>query len=136
MKKNNLLLKRKSILVSRKGIFLSLILFMQVFALNSLAQNYQHQLVTRSNKVYGSSDTVKRWLDWNILFNENASDLEKSNYINELETKIDQHISHYNSTTGRHFKVDYHVVHCPCDPRLTNLNATKSTRRQWQYYTS
>ncbi len=126
MKKNNPLLKRKSNRISRKGIFLSMILFLQVFALKSQAQDYQHQLITRSRKAYGNSDTVKRWMSWNILFHESASDLDKDNYINELETKIDQHISHYNSTTGRNFKVDYHVVHCPCDPRLTNLNATQS----------
>jgi Subtilase family len=127
MKKNNPLLKRKSNRISSKGIFLSLILFLQVFTLNSLAQNnYQEQLITRSRNAYGKSDTVKRWLSWNILFQENASDQDKDRFINDLETKIDKHISHYNSSTGRHFKVDYHVVHCPCDPRLTNLNATQS----------
>jgi hypothetical protein len=52
--------------------------------------------------------------------------IRKNSYINKLETDIDQRISVYNSSTGNHFKVDYHVVHCPCDPRLTNLNATKS----------
>ena len=41
MKKNNPLLKRKSSRISRTGIFLSLILFLQAFALNSTAQNYQ-----------------------------------------------------------------------------------------------
>jgi Subtilase family len=126
MKKSNLLLKRKSCRVSHTGIFLSLILFLQVFVLTSVAQSTQQLLTARSRKTYYNSDTVKRWLDWNILFNERASDIDKDRYIHDLETQIDQTISTYNSSTGNHFKVDYHVVHCPCDPRLTNLNATKS----------
>ena len=124
MKKGNPLLKRKSSRIYRTVIFLSLILFLQAIALCSMAQNYQQQLIGRSRHVHYGSDTVKRWLDWNILFHENASDAEKDNFINDLKTKIDQKISAYNSSTGNHFKVDYHVVHCPCDLRLTNLNAT------------
>ena len=50
----------------------------------------------------------------------------KTDYINDLKTCIDQKISDYNRSSGNHFKVDYHVVHCPCDPRLTNLNATQA----------
>ena len=128
MKKNHSHTKRKSGRLSHIGIFLSLMLILQVFTLeNSLAQNYQQRLSDRSRQVHNNSDTVKRWLSWNILFHENASDEDKNNFIIELETKINHHISAYNNNTGRNFKVDYHVIHCPCDPRLSNINATKST---------
>jgi hypothetical protein len=126
MKISNPLLKRKSSRISRTGIFLSLILFLQVFALNSMAQNYQEQLTERSRKAYYNSDTVTRWLDWNILFHENASDQDKVRFIDTLKAEIDQTISAYNSSTGKNFMVNYNVVHCPCDPRLTNLNATQA----------
>src|SRR5450432_321193 len=126
MKKSNPLLKRKSGRVSRIGIFLSLILFLQVFALNSMAQNYQQRLTERSRKAYYNSDTVKKWLNWNILFNEKASDQYKNTFINDLEISIDKNIAVYNSSTGKHFRVDYHVVYCPCDSLLTNLNATRA----------
>jgi hypothetical protein len=80
MKKINPLLKRKSSRIHSKGIFLSLILFSQVSASTSMAQNYQQQLTARSRHAYYNSDTVKRWLDWNILFNERATDQEKQLY--------------------------------------------------------
>jgi Subtilase family len=124
MKKNSPLLKRKSSRISRTGILLSLILFLQFIALNSIAQNYQEKLIKRSQYVYDSSDHVERWLNWNILFNERSNDADNSRYIDELKAEIDRYISAYNISTGRNFKVDYHVVHCPCDPLLTNLSAT------------
>src|SRR5450432_425394 len=114
MKKSNPLLKRKSSRIFRAGIFLSLILFLQVFVLNSMAQNYQQRLTERSRKAYYNSDTVKKWLDWNILFNEKASAQDKNTFINNLETSIDKKIAVYNSSTRKHFRVDYHVVYCPC----------------------
>ncbi len=128
MKKNNPLLKRTSSRIYDTGICLSLILFLQTLVLTSTAQtqNYQQTLIKRSRNAYDYSDTVKRWLDWNILFPKNATDQDKDNYINKLETDINQYISTDNSHTGNNFSVDYHVVYCPCDSLLTNLNATKA----------
>ncbi|HMC86953.1 MAG TPA: hypothetical protein VKI61_15605, partial [Chitinophagaceae bacterium] len=91
-----------------------------------MAQNYQQRLTERSRKAYYNSDTVKKWLDWNILFNEKASAQDKNTFINNLETSIDKKIAVYNSSTRKHFRVDYHVVYCPCDSLLTNLNATRA----------
>jgi hypothetical protein len=126
MKKCNPLLKQTPGRIYNKGIFFSLIIFLQAFVLTTTAQSYQQKLKTRSDIIYNYSDTLKRWMSWNILFNENATESDKDNYINELETNIDKHIALYNSSTGLSFKLDYHVVHCPCDPRLTNLNATRA----------
>ena len=124
MKKNNPLLKRKPGRIFRSWIFVFLTLFLQAFVLTSEAQNYQGTLTKRSRDAYAYSDTAQRWLDWNILFPENANDLEKITIMNKLMALIDQKISDYNRISGNNFKVDTHTVHCPCDPRLTNLNAT------------
>jgi Subtilase family len=124
MKKNNLLLKRKPGRIFRTWIFIFLILFLQAFVLTSEAQNYQQTFTKRSRDAYAYSDTVQSWLDWNILFHKNANDKVKNNYIKKLETYINQQIAIYNSSSGKQFKVDYHVVYCPCDSLLTNLNAT------------
>jgi hypothetical protein len=125
MKNKNPLLKRKPSRISCTGIFFSLILFLQAFVLTSTAQNYQQTLTKRSRDAYAYSDTVQRWLDWNILFPKNTTDKNKATRINELKTNIDKYISAYNSSSGKNFGVNYNVVYCPCDSLLTNLNATR-----------
>ncbi|HLA57136.1 MAG TPA: S8/S53 family peptidase, partial [Puia sp.] len=126
MKKNNQLPERTSNRISRKGIFFSMILFLQAFIFTSTAQTltFQEIITKRSRDAYAYSDTAKRWLDWNILFHQNASDQDKEKCINYLKAKIEASISAHNSRTGENFHVDYHVVYCPCDSSLTNLNAT------------
>ena len=72
------------------------------------------------------SDTVTRWTDWNILFHEGATTSDINTLLSDLKTYIDKYIDSCNIANPGipPFKVDSHMVHCPCDARLYNMNTT------------
>jgi hypothetical protein len=124
MKKNNHRCAGRPVWIFRMGILSILILFLQAFNSRAIAQYVDPG--KRSDSVHNHSDTVTRWSDWNILFHEGATADQIDKLLTELKSYIEKYIDSCNIANPGipPLKVDTHLVHCPCDPRLYNLNTT------------
>jgi hypothetical protein len=126
MKKNNHQLAGEFNRISRMGIILTLILFLQAFGSPAIAQYVDPGV--RSRYVHSHSDSTHKWFtNWNILFHAGATSTEIDDVLRGLKNYIEKYIAQFNAAhPGNHFQVDSHMVHCPCDPLLYNMNTTPS----------
>ncbi len=99
-----------------KKFLLFFIFFLSLFAMNSC-----HPVKTGllTSPIYKNPLEIKHWINWNLLFTPTATGTTAS-VVQSFENYLTAYVNAINPTVTLTFQVS----HCPCDPQLTNIDAT------------
>jgi hypothetical protein len=119
-------MKGKNHLIGRLITKLSLIVALFVIVLINSCKNSETKLNPETSSYLQTTISTScggKWIDWNVLFKNNATDAQKTSYLSYLQNYIRNYIIQYNKANGTSFAVNQFYYTCPCDSTLFNLSA-------------